>query len=120
MSVELEKIVTKNVYYRRVIMTTDNMQLVVMKLKASDPIPMEVHRKSDQYIQVSRGRIVVKMGKKNGPYESYVLGKGDAIIIPRGTYHSVTTLLNTKRACKLSTIYSPPHHPPNRKQLHRV
>lgn len=111
----LDRSVLENTYYRNVIQTTSNLQLVLMKV--SDTIPMEVHRKSDQFIHLKTGKLLVKMGKKNGPYESHTLQKGDAIIIPKGTYHVITNL--SKRPSKLSTIYSPPHHPPHRKQLVR-
>ena len=102
MSFKLEKITLENNYFRRVIYTTKNQQLVVMSV--NDKIPLEVHDKNDQFIKIVQGRCQVQLGN-----EFYELEDGDSITIPSCTKHEVKNI--GTEPIKLYTIYSPPHHP---------
>jgi mannose-6-phosphate isomerase-like protein (cupin superfamily) len=94
-------------------MTTDNIQLVVMNIITD--IPLEIHRKSDQFFRVEKGSMVVWMADhKKGPYRRIRAKEGDSVTVPKNTYHRI--IRTSEEPLKLYTIYSPPHHPKNRKQ----
>jgi len=97
-----------NPYYRRVLATTPNMQLVVMSLKPGQEIGSEVHSYVTQFIRVEKG---VGTAVING--KSYPLSDGSAVIIPLGTRHNIINISSTE-PLKLYTIYSPPNHHRNR------
>ncbi len=96
----------KNNYYRKVLFTTKNMQLVVMSLLPDENIPLEIHKDHDQFIKIEKGYGVALIGKTN--QKKIYLQKGDCIIIPNNTYHEIKNISNIK--LKLFTIYTPPEH----------
>lgn len=106
LKLNIEKKTRSNSYYRRVLFTTLNMQLVVMSLKPNIEIGMEKHPKTTQFIRVEKGRgMAIISGKKR------FLKDGDALMIPPNTYHNI---INTgKNPLKLYTLYSPPEHASN-------
>jgi len=104
----IEKKTIDNVFFREVLATTNNQQLVVMSIKPNDDIPKEIHPKNDQFIRIEKGdgqAIIGEDGK-----EKHDLKDGSIIMIPAGTWHRI---INTSSVndLKLYTIYSPPHHP---------
>lgn len=112
----LEKETINNKYFRRVVQTTDNLQLVLMSIKTN--IPLEIHKKTDQFFRVEKGNMVVKYSKhKNGPFNTVLVSAGSSFIIPKGTFHEIINI--GPGSLKLYTIYSPPKHPKNTLQLHR-
>jgi mannose-6-phosphate isomerase-like protein (cupin superfamily) len=94
-----------NMYFRQVLYTAKNMQLVVMALQPSEDIGVEVHSKVDQFFRVEEGEGKVVM---NGI--SQEVKAGDVFIVPQGTEHNVINTSNTAML-KLYTIYTPPNHP---------
>ena len=104
----IEKETLKNNYFRKVLYTGKHAQLVVMCLQAGEEIGNEIHPKVDQFFRIEEGK--AKFVFKNGA-EKYVVGDGEGIIVPAGTYHEVINVSKTKKL-KLYTIYSPPNHPP--------
>ena len=100
----IEELTLKNEYFRQVLFTGQHAQLVVMSLRPSEDIGMEVHEIVDQFLRVETGEGKVIM---NG--EEHVIKDGDAFVVPAGTKHNV---LNTssEKPLKLYTVYSPPHH----------
>jgi mannose-6-phosphate isomerase-like protein (cupin superfamily) len=103
----IEKATLKNGYFRQVMFTGKNAQLVVMCLQPKEEIGNEVHKNVDQFFRIEQGEasFVLNNGK-----EKHAAKDGDAVIVPAGTYHNV---INTgKGQLKLYTIYSPPNHPP--------
>lgn len=110
MSINLESQTIKNNYYRKVIKTEKNMQLVLMSLNYKEVIDLEMHPDTDQFIRVEKGSGLVLFTDKKGYIKYKIkLKDGHSIIIPKGTYHMI---LNTgKDKLKLYTIYSPPNHP---------
>jgi len=102
----IEDTANKNNYYRKVLFTTKNMQLVVMSLLPDENIPLEIHKEHDQFIKIEEGYGVAIIGKTK--QKQIILQKGDCIIIPNNTYHEIKNLSNTK--LKLFTIYTPPEH----------
>jgi mannose-6-phosphate isomerase-like protein (cupin superfamily) len=108
---DLDTLTIANQYYRLVHQTIPGkMQLVLMCLLVGEDIPKEIHPHTAQFIKIVRGRASVIIGGKE-----YILKAGDYIIVPPNTHHYVTNISKTK-ALHIYTIYTPPEHPPHRKQ----
>ena len=101
--INIEEKTLANNYFRQVLFTAKNSQLVLMALQPGEEIGMEVHPEHDQFFRFEQGegRVIID-GK-----ESMV--KADwAVVVPAGAKHNV---INTgKEVMKLYTIYSPPEH----------
>ena len=110
---DLENIVKKNVYFRRVLSTSQHSQLVAMSL-TKDGIGREVHPDNDQFFKVEEGGVRITLDDRY----HYTLGPGQSLTVDAGRFHQVETLdshgnIGTPGAyAKVYTIYSPPHHPP--------
>lgn len=104
---DIEKLTLKNNYYRKVIHTTNQQQLVLMSIDPGGYIHQEVHPKTTQFIRIEEGNGVASIDGKRK-----LLKPNTAIVIPPGSIHKI---LNTsmKEPMKLYTIYSPPEHEPN-------
>lgn len=106
----IEKDTIKNNKYRDVLYTIPSkMQLVLMSLNPGEDIPKEIHKTHAQFIRVESGSGEAVVGKT-----SYKLKDGISIIIPPGREHYIRNTSKTKKL-KLYTIYTPPEHPPTRK-----
>lgn len=105
--VNIEKDTLANKNYRKVLFTTDNMQLVLMSVKPNDDIGEEVHDGA-QFIRIEGGQGKAVIGNRSFPVKD-----GSAFVIPKGTKHNV---INTskKEDLKLYAVYSPPEHEPYR------
>ena len=79
----IENLSIKNNYFRKVLFTTKNMQLVVMSLLPDENIPLEIHKEHDQFIKIEKGKCEAIIG--NTQKKKIFLGKGDCIIIPNNT-----------------------------------
>ncbi len=101
----IEQKTLENLYFRQVLYTAKNMQLVVMALQPNEDIGVEVHPKVDQFFRVEEGEGKVVMNGASQDVKS-----GDVFIVPQGTEHNV---INTSKIAmlKLYTIYTPPNHP---------
>jgi mannose-6-phosphate isomerase-like protein (cupin superfamily) len=100
----IEKETIKNDYFRQVLFTAKNLQLVVMSLNPNEEIGEEIHDDTDQFFRIDQGEgLVVADGKE------IKISDGDSVIIPQGTKHNIINTSNSKKL-KLYTIYSPPHH----------
>ncbi len=93
-----------NENFRKVLFTGPKMQLVVMMLKPSEEIGMEVHEGSDQFFRIEEGSAKCIL---NG--EESILEVNDVLIVPAGTNHNIINNSSTA-SCKLYTIYAPPTH----------
>lgn len=100
----IERATIDNPYYRRVISTGPNLQVVYMTLQPEEEIGMEVHNDTDQFIRIEKG-----MGKAILNGVDYALGDGVALHIKQGTHHNIINTSPTD-VLHLYTIYSPPHH----------
>ena len=104
---DIKEKTTENKSYRKVLWTTENMQLVLMTLPVGDFIEDEIHETTDQFFRVESGKIKAVINN------NIIQGDDDfAFIIPKGTRHKI--LNNGDTPLQLYTIYSPPHHPPGR------
>jgi hypothetical protein len=88
------------------------MQFVYMSIKPNDFIHMEIHKHIDQFIRVESGTGIAVINNKK-----YKLYDGIGIIIPAGTSHKIINN-NTKNDLKLYSIYAPPEHKQELKQLY--
>lgn len=103
--VALESATLANNYFRQVLFTGPNSQLVLMTLQGGEEIGLETHANHDQFIRVEAGT-----GKAVMDGVEYDLKDGDAIVIPAGTAHNVWNI-SPDQPMKLYTVYAPPEHP---------
>jgi mannose-6-phosphate isomerase-like protein (cupin superfamily) len=102
----LNQLVKKNDYYRKVVMTGKHSQVVVMCLKRGEEIGEEVHAGVDQIFIVAEGEGELLLDRK-----AFHLEENALAFVPAGSRHLVR---NTgEKPLKLCTIYSPPEHAPN-------
>lgn len=101
----IEQLTQSNTNFRQVLFTGKFSQLVLMELKPSEDIGMEIHNTVDQFFRVEKG-----MGKiiMNGVEKE--VSDGFAIVVPAGTEHNLINT-STTEPLKLYTIYSPANHP---------
>ena len=98
----IKKAAKDNEFFRRVLVTGENSQLVLMCLQPGETIGEEVH-KVDQVIYVVDGDGEVVLN-----HQPELFGKGDIVVVPAGTVHNV---INTDDdPMKLFTVYAPPQH----------
>lgn len=92
----------KNKYYRHVIHTTRDMQLVLMSLRPGEDIPGEIHE-GTQFVRVESGQ-----GEVTIDNIIYPLKDDTSISIPPGHWHYFKA--TGPDDLKLYSIYSPPEH----------
>jgi len=100
----IEKDAIENTNFRKVLYTGKHSQLVLMSLKPSEEIGMEIHPDNDQFFRFEKGA-----GKCIIDGNEYTLGDGSVILVPAGAQHNVINTSATEDL-KLYTIYSPAHH----------
>jgi len=99
----IEKDTLENNYFRRVLYTAKNTQLVLMSLRPKEDIGEETHT-LDQFIRVEAGEGSVILDDVK-----HKISDGTAVVIPAGTKHNVVNDSNTEEL-KLYSLYSPPEH----------
>lgn len=100
---DIEALTLQNNYFRQVLFTARNSQLVLMALQPGEDIGVEVHT-VDQFFRIESGTGEIVL---NG--ETTAIKDGSAIVVPAGTEHN---LKNTgSEVMHLYTIYTPPQHP---------
>jgi len=93
-----------NRYFRQVLATGKNVQVVIMSIPAGGEVGEETHADNDQalYLVDGAGQAVL-----DGQAADYVTG--DLVLVPAGTKHNFIT--KGEVPMKIITTYSPPHHP---------
>ena len=101
--INIEQASVENEYFRQVLYTAKNSQLVIMSLKPLEDIGAEVHH-LDQFIRCEAG-----VGKAVLDGVEHPITDGFAIVVPAGAEHNI---INTSPdlPMKLYTVYSPPNH----------
>jgi mannose-6-phosphate isomerase-like protein (cupin superfamily) len=99
----IEKAALENEYFRKVLYTAKNSQLVVMSLKPGEDIGEEIHQ-LDQFIRCEAGQ-----GKAILDGITHQISNGFSIIVPSGAKHNIINTSSDK-SLKLYTLYSPPNH----------
>ncbi|PID51802.1 MAG: cupin [Candidatus Moraniibacteriota bacterium] len=100
----IENDTVENDFFRKVLYTGHNLQLVLMSIEPQDEIGMEVHQENDQFFRFEEGE-----GQCIIDGNVYDVVDGDAIIVPAGAEHNIINTSTTKQL-KLYTIYAPAHH----------
>jgi mannose-6-phosphate isomerase-like protein (cupin superfamily) len=103
-SIDIEKKTIENTYFREVLYTAPNLQLVVMTLKPGEEIGMETHEHGDQFFRVEAGE-----GKAILDGETHQLTDGSIVIIPEKVEHNIVNT-SADKDLKVYTIYTPPEH----------
>ena len=98
----IEQLTLENENFRKVLYTAEHLQLVLMALKPSEEIGLEVHDDGDQFFRFEEGT-----GKVIINETEYEVADGDAVIVPCGANHNV---IAGPDGLKMYTIYSPAHH----------
>jgi mannose-6-phosphate isomerase-like protein (cupin superfamily) len=99
----IEEKTLSNNYFRQVLFTTPNLQLVVMSLLPKEDIGAETHQ-LDQFIRVEKGDGLAVLDG-----EERKIGDGFVVIVPAGTLHNIINTSETEEM-KLYTVYAPPNH----------
>jgi mannose-6-phosphate isomerase-like protein (cupin superfamily) len=100
---DIHKVVLENENFRKVLYTTENMQLVAMCIKPFEDIGMEKHKYASQFVKIMQGS-----GKAIIDGMEMILYPGMSFFLPFDTSHNV---INTgEESMKLLSIYSPPLH----------
>jgi len=94
----------ENTYFRQVLVTGKNTQIVIMHIPAGGEIGEETHNENDQVLYLVSGEGTVYL---NG--EAYEYETGDIVLVPAGTRHNFVA--SSDQPLKIITTYSPPHHP---------
>ncbi|HUO83211.1 MAG TPA: cupin domain-containing protein [Gammaproteobacteria bacterium] len=102
---DIERDTLENLDYRRVLITGDHLQLVLMTLRPGEEIGLETHDEHDQFIRIEAGAGTVTLDGAE-----HALSDGVAVVIPAGVEHNV---INTSEdeLLRLYTLYGPPEHP---------
>ncbi|MEK7596210.1 MAG: cupin domain-containing protein [Patescibacteria group bacterium] len=101
--INIEKASLENEYFRKVLYTAKNSQLVIMSLKPNEDIGEEIHQ-LDQFIRCESGN-----GKAILDGVEHIIADGSAIVIPAGAKHNIVNI-SPDKPLKLYTLYSPPNH----------
>jgi mannose-6-phosphate isomerase-like protein (cupin superfamily) len=101
---DIETDVLENTDFRRVLYTSNHLQVVLMNLKAGEEIGEEIHNVNDQFFRFESGN-----GKVIINESEYNVKEGDAVVVPAGAKHNVINT-DANRELKMYTIYAPPHH----------
>ena len=96
---DIETETLKNEYYRKVLFTTKQQQLVVMCLIPGEIIPLEIHDNMTQFMRVEQGVATVET-----PTASFEVPSNSAVTIPSEKFHKIYN--NGKIDLKLYVVYS--------------
>ena len=93
-----------NTYFRQVLQTGKNSQVVLMSIPAGGEIGEEVHPDNDQVLFLVQGAGQVILDGQASPFN-----ERDLVLVPAGTKHNFISRGDSEM--KIITTYSPPHHP---------
>ncbi|GIU69667.1 MAG: cupin [Candidatus Woesearchaeota archaeon] len=100
----IENETLSNNFFRKVLFTGKNLQLVVMSLNAGEDIGEEVHEHVDQFFRIESGSAKFIVDGKE-----IIAEKDEVVIVNAGSKHNVINIGTD--SLKLYTIYAPPNHP---------
>src|SRR6266542_4643624 len=103
--VDIAEAARSNDAFRRVLHTTEHLQLVVMALQPGEDIGAEVHEHNDQLLTFVEGQVRAEVGGVTSE-----VGPGDVVVVPAGTGHNFTNV--GAGPARLYTLYGPPDHIP--------
>lgn len=91
--------------FRKVVMTGEKMQVVLMSIPEGGEIGGETHEGHDQVLIFVDGRGKAKIGETETPVSA-----GHLSFVPSGVYHNFIN--DGPGPLRLYTMYSPPEHEP--------
>lgn len=100
-----------NTYFRQVLSTGPNAQVVVMSIPPGSEIGEEVHEHVDQVLAFVEGSGVAIL-----EHQESTVGPDRLVHVPAGLLHNVVNRGDTD--LRLYTIYAPPQHVPG--TIHRT
>jgi mannose-6-phosphate isomerase-like protein (cupin superfamily) len=101
---DIKKMAKQNTDFRRVILTNEHSQIVLMSIEPGDEIGEEIHE-VDQVLVFVKGKGEAVLDGQRSPIQ-----KSSLVAVPAGTLHN---FINTgNKSLKLFTIYSPPEEAP--------
>lgn len=93
----------ENTYFRKVLFTGKNSQLVIMSIPPGGEVGAEVHKYTEQTLFFLSGT-----GEGEFDGKKFPIGPGDVAVVVPGTEHNFT---NTgKEDLKIYTVYAPANH----------
>ncbi len=95
----------ENNEFRKVVMTGERMQVVLMSIPAGGEIGAETHEGHDQVLIFVEGTGKARIAGVETP-----VGEGDLSFVPSGVHHNFVN--DGAIPLKLYTMYSPPEHAP--------
>lgn len=102
--------VQANEYYRRVVFTGLNSQLVIMSIPPGGEVGKETHKYTEQTLFFLSG---TGEGEFNG--NKFPIVSGDVVVVVPGTEHNFR---NTgSQPLKIYTVYAPPNHIDGREHI---
>jgi mannose-6-phosphate isomerase-like protein (cupin superfamily) len=108
---DLMEVVRRNEFFRRVVATGDQAQVVVMTLQPGEEIGSEVHPQTDQVFFFIEGKGDALLDEEIRSFD-----QGDLIFVRGGTRHNIIN--RGTGPLRLITIYAPPEHAPG--TVHRT
>lgn len=108
-ALDSEKAIGDNENYRTVVWTGRHLHVTLICIPAGEPIGLEAHPHTDQFLRVEtgHGRAVMGSAKDQLDFEHEV-ADGWSIQVPAGTWHDVINTGN--EPLRLYTVYAPSHH----------
>lgn len=94
-----------NTFFRHVLSTGPNAQVVVMSIPVGGEIGEEVHEHVDQVLAFVAGEGVAVLDGVESP-----VGPDRLVLVPAGTRHNVVN--RGSEDLRLYTVYAPPEHAP--------
>jgi|SRR6185295_11094519 len=111
LNIDIVAAARENGFFRRVVSTGPNAQVVLMCIPPNGEIGEEVHDHVDQVLTFVAGEGVAILEGEEGP-----VGHDRLVHVPAGTRHNVVNRGSTD--LRLYTIYAPPNHAPG--TVHRT
>ena len=102
-TVPIVRLAKENNEFRKVIMTGEKVQVVLMAIPEGGEIGGEIHEGHDQVLIFVEGVGKAKIGDTVAP-----VGAGHMSFVPSGAYHNFIN--DGEGPLKLFTMYSPPEH----------
>lgn len=100
---DIEEKAKENEFFRQVLETGENTQVVIMSIPPGGEIGSEVHPDNDQVLFLVDGEGTVILNGEESTFK-----KGDLVLVKAGTEHNFIT--EGDEPMKIITTYSPPHH----------
>ena len=111
-NVDIVAVATANTFFRRVLSTGPNAQVVVMCIPSGGEIGEETHDQTDQVLAFVEGAGIAIIDDD----QQVLVGPNSLVHVPAGVRHN---FVNTGSGdLRLYTVYAPPEHAPG--TIHRT